>query len=74
MNEQHSKARQTAEKAFDKTKVQTTARDRAHEELDSVVKARQEKTSRLREARLAMEARSAMPDAAASPDANVKKS
>lgn len=73
MSEQHSKARQNAEKAFDKTKVQATARDRAQEELDSVVKARQEKTSRLREARLAMEAQASMPDAAAA-DANVKKS
>jgi hypothetical protein len=73
MTERHSKARQTAEKAFDKTKAPAAAGDRAREELDTVVKARQEKTSRLREARLAMEARGGTPSAAAVPDASVKK-
>jgi hypothetical protein len=59
MTEQHSKARQVAEKAFDKTQASRAAGDRARDELDAVTKARQEKTSRLREARLAMEAQNA---------------
>lgn len=73
MTENHSKARQAAEKAFDKTKAPIAAGDRAREEIDSVAKARQEKTSRLREARLAMEARSATPDVSAAADASAKK-
>lgn len=71
MNEQHSKARQTAEKAFDRTKAQSAARE--HEELDLIVKARQEKTARLREQRLAMESQNAMKDAAELPGENVQK-
>ncbi|MBB4348197.1 MULTISPECIES: hypothetical protein [Rhizobiaceae] len=59
MTEQHSKARQVAEKAFDKTQASSAAGDRARDEVDAVTKARQEKTSRLREARLAMEAQNA---------------
>ncbi|TNM65673.1 hypothetical protein [Aliirhizobium smilacinae] len=73
MTENHSKARQAAEKAFDKAKAPIAAGDRAREELDVVTKARQEKTSRLREARLAMEAQNSAPQAADAPDKNIKK-
>ncbi|GGF99822.1 MULTISPECIES: hypothetical protein [Rhizobium] len=66
MTEHHSKARQIAEKAFDKTQASSTAGNRTRDELDAVTKARQEKTSRLREARLAMEAQNAA-------DATVRK-
>ncbi|MBW9091705.1 hypothetical protein JNB91_28340 [Rhizobium wenxiniae] len=53
MTEKYSSARQNAEKAFDRAKVETVTRDRVHEELDAAEKARRDKTSRLREARLA---------------------
>ena len=52
MNENHSKLRQQAEVAFGKQQAQFFARERAFEELDSIVVARDEKTMRLREARL----------------------
>ncbi|WP_137129709.1 hypothetical protein [Rhizobium sp. FY34] len=55
MTETYSKPRQQAEIAFGKTQSQFLSRDRAHEELDAVVVARDEKTQRLREARLAKE-------------------
>lgn len=55
MAEKYSSARQNAEKAFDRTKVEAATRDRVHEELDAVEKARRDKTARLREARLAQE-------------------
>jgi hypothetical protein len=71
MTEHQSKARQTAEKAFERTKSRSIARER--EEHDLVVIARQEKTSRLREARLAMELLNAGDSAARTPDANVRK-
>lgn len=53
MTEKFSSARQNAEKAFDRAKVETATRDRVREELDAAEKARRDKTSRLREARLA---------------------
>ncbi|MBP0583044.1 hypothetical protein J8I29_27205 [Labrys sp. LIt4] len=53
MTESYSKPRQQAEIAFGKTQSQSFARKRAFEELNSIVVARDEKTSRLREARLA---------------------
>lgn len=56
MNEKHSKARQIAEKAFSQTRVDTTAREPAFQEVDSIDLARRTKTARLREARLAREA------------------
>ncbi|MBT9372243.1 hypothetical protein [Rhizobium sp. CSW-27] len=56
MNEKHSKARQTAEKAFSRTRVETASRERAFQEVDTIDLARQVKTSRLRAARLAREA------------------
>ncbi|WP_370677849.1 hypothetical protein [Pleomorphomonas sp. PLEO] len=55
MTEQYSKPRQQAEIAFGKTQSQFFARGRAFEELDSIAVARNEKTTRLREARLAKE-------------------
>ncbi|MBB3977012.1 hypothetical protein GGQ64_002212 [Rhizobium azooxidifex] len=51
----HSKSRQQAELAFGKEQSQFFARNRAVDEHDSIVQARDEKTLRLREARLAKE-------------------
>jgi hypothetical protein len=56
MTENFSKSRQQAEAAFGRTQSDFFARGRAVEELDSIVEAREAKTSRLREARLAKEA------------------
>ena len=53
---QHSKSRQQAESAFQKVQSQFLARNRAVEEIDTMVKAREDKTSRLKNARLAKEA------------------
>lgn len=53
---EHSKARQQAENAFTKVQSQFLARHRAVKELDMMVEARTEKTSRLKKARLAKEA------------------
>lgn len=55
MSETHSKSRQRAEIAFGKAQSQLLARERVAEERDSVTLAREEKTMRLREARLAKE-------------------
>ncbi len=60
MSEQHSKSRQQAEIAFGKTQSQFFARGQALEELDAITAARNEKTARLREARLAKEARDSL--------------
>ncbi|WP_429924384.1 hypothetical protein ACQY1H_16790 [Agrobacterium vitis] len=65
MAENYSKSRQQAEIAFDKEQSQFFARGRAVEEQDSLVLAREEKTLRLREARLAKESQDQqMADAA----------
>ncbi len=56
MSEHYSKSRQQAEIAFGKTQSQFFARGQAREELDAIAAARNEKTARLREARLAKEA------------------
>jgi len=56
MAEQYSKPRQQAEIAFGKAQSQFFARGQAFEELDSITAARNEKTARLRQARLAKEA------------------
>lgn len=56
MTETHSTKRQQAEIAFGNTQTQFFARSHAVEELDSIVQAREAKTMRLREARLAKEA------------------
>jgi hypothetical protein len=53
MTQTHSKA----EIAFGQTQTEFFARAHAVEELDSIVKAREVKTLRLREARLAKEAK-----------------
>lgn len=55
MTETYSKSRQQAEIAFGNTQSQFFARNSAVEELDSIVRSREEKTLRLREARLAKE-------------------
>jgi hypothetical protein len=56
MTQNFSKSRQQAEAAFGRTQTEFFARGRAVEELDSIVEARDAKTSRLREARMAKEA------------------
>ena len=56
MNESHSRQRQQAEDAFNKAHSPRTARDRAFDEIDAIKVAAEEKTSRLREARLTEEA------------------
>lgn len=55
MTQTHSKSREKAEIAFSNAQSQFFARNSAVEELDSIVLAREEKTRRLREARLAKE-------------------
>ncbi|MDZ5454791.1 hypothetical protein [Labrys sp. ZIDIC5] len=60
MTESYSKPRQQAEIAFGKTQSQFLARERAFEELESAGSARDEKTLRLREARLAREAQNSI--------------
>lgn len=60
MTETHTKSRQTADVAFGKVQSQFVARKRVFEELDLIVVARDEKTARLREVRLAKEARDQM--------------
>ncbi|MDI7863842.1 hypothetical protein MRS76_17970 [Rhizobiaceae bacterium n13] len=73
MTETHSKPRQQAEIAFGRTQSQFFARERALDELDAIVAARDEKTLRLREARLAKELQdSLLPPA--KPSKRVKKS
>ncbi|PIO96440.1 hypothetical protein [Pleomorphomonas carboxyditropha] len=64
MAEQYSKPRQQAEIAFGKTQSQFFARGRAFEELDSITAARNEKTLRLREVRLAKELQDSIAPAA----------
>jgi hypothetical protein len=55
MAQTYSKSRQQAEIAFGNAQSQFFARNSAVDELDSIVQAREEKTLRLREARLAKE-------------------
>jgi len=55
MFENLSKQRQQAEIAFGKTQTDAETRNRARVELDDVISARNEKTSRLRAERLARE-------------------
>ena len=64
MTEHYSKPRQQAEIAFGKTQSQFFARGQALEELDAIASARNEKTMRLREARLAKEAQDSVALAA----------
>jgi hypothetical protein len=55
MAQTYSKSRQQAEIAFGNAQSQFFARNSAVDELDSLVRAREEKTLRLREARQAKE-------------------
>ncbi|MBD9509031.1 hypothetical protein IB265_19860 [Ensifer sp. ENS10] len=55
MIEAHSKSRQQAEIAFMKVRTQFFPKNNAIEEVESVAQARDAKTLRLREARLAKE-------------------
>ncbi|EJC83317.1 hypothetical protein Rleg4DRAFT_6952 [Rhizobium leguminosarum bv. trifolii WSM2297] len=55
MTQAHSKSRQQAEIAFGTVQTQFFAKNNAVEELESVAQARDAKTLRLREARLAKE-------------------
>lgn len=55
MTETYSKSRQQAETAFGNLQTQFFAKNNAAEELQSVAQARDAKTVRLREARLANE-------------------
>ncbi|MDC7746938.1 MULTISPECIES: hypothetical protein [Rhizobium] len=55
MTESHSKSRKQAEIAFGNAQSQFLARSRTVEEIDPTVRAREEKTLRLREAREAKE-------------------
>jgi hypothetical protein len=55
MKQAHSKSRQQAEIAFGNVQTQFFAKNNAVEELESVAQARDAKTLRLREARLAKE-------------------
>jgi hypothetical protein len=55
MTQTHSKSRQQAEIAFGKAQSQFFARGRVVEERDAIVLAREAKTLRLREARVARE-------------------
>ncbi|KQV80516.1 hypothetical protein [Rhizobium sp. Root1220] len=55
MTETYSKARQQAEVAFGNLQTEFFAKNNAVEELESVAQARDAKTFRLREARLAKE-------------------
>lgn len=74
MSETHSKSRQQAEAAFSRTQAQPIVRNRAEEELHSIVVAREEKTLRLREARLAKELEDSLIATASPKTKRVKKS
>lgn len=55
MTQTHSRTRQQAEVAFGKTQTEFFARGQAMHALESIAAARDEKTMRLREARMAKE-------------------
>jgi hypothetical protein len=55
MTQAFSKSRERAEAAFARTQTQFFSRSAAVDEMDSIVAAREEKTLRLRAARLAKE-------------------
>ncbi|KXG84740.1 hypothetical protein [Agrobacterium bohemicum] len=73
MSDAHSKSRKQAEIAFGATQSQFFARGRAVDELNSIAQARDEKTIRLREARLAKELDDSMKPAVI-PTKRAKKS
>lgn len=56
MTDKYSVSRQKAEIAFSNIQTQVVAKDKAVEELASLTQSREEKTLRLREARLAVPA------------------
>ena len=58
MTQTYTAARQRAEVAFGRTQTEFFARAHAVEERDAIVQDRENKTKRLREARLAQEAKS----------------
>lgn len=53
---QYSKPREQAESAFTKVQSQLMARNRVIEEIDTMAQAREDKTSRLKNARLTRDA------------------
>jgi hypothetical protein len=67
MTQTQSKSRQAADVAFGKVQSQFIARSRVFEEMDQAVVARDEKTSRLREERLARESQERLSVLAAKP-------
>ena len=67
MEETYSKSRQRAEIAFGAEQSQFFARGHAVEELQSIATLRDDKTLRLREARLARELAERTADAASAP-------
>ncbi|MGF9693672.1 hypothetical protein AAIH46_12705 [Rhizobium sp. 0TCS1.26] len=74
MTESYSKSRQQAEIAFGKTQSQHLARARVVDEVDAIAAARDEKTTRLREARLAKEQQDVPAPATAPGTKRTKKS
>ena len=74
MTENYSKLRQQAESAFGKTQSQLFERQRAIEDLNSIEIARNEKTRRLREARLAKELQDSVTSAAKPASKRARKS
>ncbi|MFD1696422.1 hypothetical protein [Roseibium aestuarii] len=74
MTENYSKLRQQAESAFGKAQSQLFERQRALDDLNSIVIARNEKTQRLREARLAKELQDRVASAAKSGSKSARKS
>ncbi|MEP2705917.1 MAG: hypothetical protein ABJO75_17480 [Sedimentitalea sp.] len=73
MTANYSKPRQQAEIAFGKTTSQLSDRERVDEELDAIAVARNEKTLKLREARLAKELQDSKKPVASTVSKRVKK-
>jgi hypothetical protein len=74
LTETISKSRERAEAAFGKTQSQFIARSRTLSEDDAIVQAREEKTLRLRELRMAKEASDLAAGISAKPAKNARKS
>lgn len=73
MTQTHSKSRQQAEIAFGATQSNFFAKSHAVEELISIAQAREDKTLRLREARLAKELQDSLLPAAKPAPKRAKK-
>lgn len=73
MTETHSRSRQQAEIAFGATQSQFFAKGHAVEEMNSIIEAREDKTLRLREARLAKELQDSLMPAAKPISRRIKK-